>query len=136
MLQYRSSDMRHRFIIDAVHNNTSIAECISHHQNPKIQYPISSFAKENGIITKPRKKSDTAKDAINQFCMFFNAFSVTIAIITNILPTTTIIIKTVTTTDAMMMCAGEYPLGYQVFRTRLIVVSLEIVVLASEVFVI
>ncbi|KAJ2941608.1 hypothetical protein O0L34_g14665 [Tuta absoluta] len=105
-------------MMDAVHNNTSIAACISHHQNPKIQYPISSLANENGIITSPRKKSDTANDAMNQFWMFFNAFSVTIAIITNILPTTTIIIKTVTTTEAIIMWAGEYPLGYEFLSTN------------------
>jgi hypothetical protein len=75
---------------------------------------------------------------MNQFCIFFNAFSVTIAIITNILPTTTIIINTVTTTDAIIMCAGEYPLGYQVLNTTwLIVVSFgAAVVFASEPFVI
>lgn len=37
MLQYRSSDIKHKFIIEAVHNSTSMAECTSHHHVPNIQ---------------------------------------------------------------------------------------------------
>lgn len=37
MLQYLSSDIKHKFIIEAVHNNTSIAEWTSHHHVPNIQ---------------------------------------------------------------------------------------------------
>lgn len=31
MLQYLSNDIKHKFIIDAVHKSTSIAEWTSHH---------------------------------------------------------------------------------------------------------
>lgn len=37
MLQYRSKEIRHRFIIEAVLKSTSIAEWISHHQLPNTQ---------------------------------------------------------------------------------------------------
>lgn len=36
-----------------------LPEWMSHHHGPNIQYPINSLAKENGIITRPRKKSAT-----------------------------------------------------------------------------
>lgn len=89
-----------------------LPEWISHHHGPNIQYPINSLARENGIITRPRKKSATASDAMNQFWMFFNDFSVMIAMITNIFPTTMTIIKSVTTIDANTIWGKLYPLGY------------------------
>ncbi|KAJ8910703.1 hypothetical protein NQ315_002030 [Exocentrus adspersus] len=39
----------------------------TYHQGPKTQYPINSLAKEKGIMINPRKKSATAKEAMNQF---------------------------------------------------------------------
>lgn len=63
-------------------------------------------------MTRPRKKSATASDAINQFWMFFSDFSVIIAIMTSIFPTTIMIIKRVTTIDANTIWGRLYPLGY------------------------
>lgn len=115
MLQYRSRDIKHKFIIDAVHRRTSAAEWMSHHQLPNTQYPISSFANENGIITRPRKKSATASEAMNQFWMFFSAFSVAIAMMTSIFPTTMTIMRTVTIIEATMIVVSLYPLGYSLW---------------------
>lgn len=84
-----------------------MAEWMSHQMEPNIQYPISSLASEKGIITSPRKKSATAKEAMNQFWMFLRAFSVTMAMMTSMLPTTTTIIKRVTMMEARMMCQRE-----------------------------
>lgn len=100
MLQYLSNEIRHKFIMEAVLKRTSMAECTSHHHAPNSQYPINSFASENGMMIKPRKKSATASDAMNQFWMFFKAFSVVMAMMTSIFPTTTTIIKIVTTMEA------------------------------------
>lgn len=38
MLQYLSNDIKHRFIIDAVHNRTSMALCTSHHLQVNYEY--------------------------------------------------------------------------------------------------
>lgn len=56
--------------------------------------------------------------------MFFSDFSVAIAIITSILPTTITTIKTVTIIDANIICVIEYPLGYVPCTTVALVVSL------------
>lgn len=88
MDQYLSKLIRHNVFIEAVHRSTSSAACMSHHNCPNIQKPINSLANENGITTKPNNISLTANDAINQFCVGFNDFSVKIAIHTRQFPTT------------------------------------------------
>ena len=95
------------FIIDAVLHSTSRALWTSHQTVPNIQYPINSFDKENGIITKPSNMSAIAKDAINQFCTVVKLFSVAMAMITNMLPTTITIIMDVIMIDSMMISARE-----------------------------
>ena len=88
MDQYLSRLIRHSVLMLAVVNSTSTASWISHQSVPKIQKPISSRANENGITTKPSNISLTANEAMNQFCVGLNDFSVNIAMQTSKLPTT------------------------------------------------
>ena len=78
MDQYLSRLIRQILRMDAVQSNTSMAFQRSHQTLPKYQYPIISFANENGMITSPRRKSATARDAMNQFCVDFRVLSVKI----------------------------------------------------------
>jgi hypothetical protein len=89
--QYLSRLIKHILKIEAVHKSTSMAFHKSHQMDPKYQYRISSFANENGMIIKPRDKSATANDAINQFCIDFSCLSVAMATTTSKFPKTIMI---------------------------------------------
>ena len=59
------------------------------------------------MITNPIIMSAIAKDAINQFCTVVKLFSVAMAMITNILPTTITIIIAVIMIDNIIISANE-----------------------------
>lgn len=76
MHQYLSKLIRQMLRMEAVQRRTSIAFHRSHQMEPKYQYPITSFARLNGMITKPSRKSARANEAMNQFCFDFRFLSV------------------------------------------------------------
>lgn len=62
-------------------------------------------------MTRPIRKSDTANEAMNQFCTGFSDFSVAMAMQTSMLPTTTRIMMQARKHASSTIASWVYPLG-------------------------
>uniref|UniRef100_A0A182LZ93 Uncharacterized protein n=1 Tax=Anopheles culicifacies TaxID=139723 RepID=A0A182LZ93_9DIPT len=60
--QYRSTEMAHRFRMEAVHDSTSNDTQISQNTRPKFHSPSTSYIRAGGITRQATHRSDTASD--------------------------------------------------------------------------
>ena len=90
-------------ILNTKHNEFSVET-----KEEKLWLLVTSCARENGMMIRPRLRSANARDAMNQFCTVFRLCSVAMAMMTSMLPTTTMIIMMVIMMDRMMISVVVY----------------------------
>lgn len=100
---------------------------------------MSSCAREKGMIMRPKQRSETARDAMNQFCTVLSDLSVEIAIQTRRLPTTIRIMMHVMKNAKHTIPKRVYPDSSYGIEFKLDhhsdVLSLELLVLSGDEFI-
>lgn len=76
MCMYLSSEIAHRFSMEAVEHMTSNAIHVSQNCGPNTQYPSKSFTTANVITSAATNKSAMAKEARKRFPILLSPRSV------------------------------------------------------------